>query len=95
MYVCVGVDPTLINKIQDPSFLDQIAETYRDVAATIERLSPWAGAWVGEAGGAYNSGGRYVSHSFVDGFWFVASYNAYFPFTPFSLTDLILYEKLK
>ncbi|KAK6116433.1 hypothetical protein DH2020_049895 [Rehmannia glutinosa] len=27
-----------------------------------------AGAWVGEAGGAYNSGGKEVSHSFVDGF---------------------------
>ncbi|KAL1539456.1 heparanase [Salvia divinorum] len=66
-----GVDPTLINKVQDPSFLDQIAETYRDVAASIERHSPWAGAWVGEAGGAYNSGGRYVSHSFVDGFWYL------------------------
>ncbi|XP_057810770.1 heparanase-like protein 2 isoform X2 [Salvia miltiorrhiza] len=66
-----GVDPTLIKKVQDPSFLDQIAETYRGVAASIEVHGPWAGAWVGEAGGAYNSGGRYVSHSFVDGFWYL------------------------
>lgn len=30
---------------------------------------PWASAWVGESGGAYNSGGREVSNTFVDSFW--------------------------
>lgn len=68
--VCVGVDPTLISKVQDPYFLDQIAETYREVSTSIKLFGPWSGAWVGEAGGAYNSGGKYVSHAFVDGFWF-------------------------
>lgn len=71
MSMCVGVDPNLINKVQDPSFLDQIAETYRDISGSIKQHGPWSRAWVGEAGGAYNSGGKYVSHSFVDGFWFV------------------------
>lgn len=66
-----GVDPNLINKVQDPSFLDQIAETYRDISGSIKQHGPWSRAWVGEAGGAYNSGGKYVSHSFVDGFWYL------------------------
>ncbi|KAH6802044.1 glucuronidase 1 [Perilla frutescens var. frutescens] len=66
-----GVDPALINKVQDPNFLDQIAQTYSDISSSIKLHGPWSGAWVGEAGGAYNSGGKYVSHSFVDGFWFL------------------------
>lgn len=69
--MCVGVDPTLIKKVQDPKFLDEIAETYREISSTINQHGPWTGAWVGEAGGAYNSGGKEVSHSFVDGFWYV------------------------
>ncbi|KAL8550254.1 hypothetical protein ACS0TY_008902 [Phlomoides rotata] len=66
-----GVDPSLINKIQDPNFLDQIAQTYKDISGSIKSYGPWSRAWVGEAGGAYNSGGKYVSHSFVDGFWYL------------------------
>ncbi|XP_057949309.1 heparanase-like protein 2 [Malania oleifera] len=66
-----GVDPTLINKVQDPYFLDQVAQTYKDVSTTIKWFGPWSEAWIGEAGGAYNSGGRYVSHTFVDGFWYL------------------------
>ncbi|CAA2998228.1 heparanase 2 [Olea europaea subsp. europaea] len=66
-----GVDSTLINKVQDPFFLDQIAQTYKDISRSIQLFGPWAGAWVGEAGGAYNSGGKYVSHTFVDGFWYL------------------------
>jgi len=27
--------------------------------------------WVGESGGAYNSGGKDMSNTFVDGFWSV------------------------
>ncbi|KAF5939149.1 hypothetical protein HYC85_023408 [Camellia sinensis] len=63
-----GVDSDLIYKVQDPYFLDQIAQTYKDVSTTINLFGPWAGAWVGEAGGAYNSGGKDVSHTFADGF---------------------------
>ncbi|KAL9166077.1 hypothetical protein ABFS82_05G005600 [Erythranthe guttata] len=66
-----GVDPTLINKIQDPNFLDQIAEVYKDISSSIKMYGPWSRAWVGEAGGAYNSGGKDVSHAFVDGFWYL------------------------
>ncbi|KAL0296861.1 UNVERIFIED_CONTAM: Heparanase-like protein 2 [Sesamum radiatum] len=65
-----GVDPTLINKVQDPYFLDQIAETYREVSTSIKLFGHGQEHGLGEAGGAYNSGGKYVSHAFVDGFWF-------------------------
>ncbi|XP_057460765.1 heparanase-like protein 2 [Actinidia eriantha] len=66
-----GVDSTLINKAQDPYFLDQIAQTYKDISNTIRSFGPWTGAWIGEAGGAYNSGGKDVSHTFVNGFWYL------------------------
>ncbi|KAL0293417.1 UNVERIFIED_CONTAM: Heparanase-like protein 2 [Sesamum radiatum] len=66
-----GVDPNLINKIQDPLFLDEIAQTHKDVSTTAKLFGPWSGAWVGEAGGAYNSGGKDVSHAFVNGFWYL------------------------
>ena len=64
-----GVDPTLINKVQDPYFLSQIAQTYKDISDSIRLFGPWASAWIGEAGGAYNSGGKDVSHTFANGFW--------------------------
>lgn len=64
-----GVDKTLIDKVQDPFFLSQVTQTYKDVSNIIDRFGPWAGAWVGEAGGAYNSGGKDVSHTFANGFW--------------------------
>ncbi|WJX39044.1 heparanase [Trifolium repens] len=66
-----GVDKDLINKVQDPYFLSQIAQTYKDVSEAVRKFIPWAGAWVGESGGAYNSGGKDVSHTFVNGFWYL------------------------
>ncbi|KAF8399562.1 hypothetical protein HHK36_015429 [Tetracentron sinense] len=66
-----GVDPTLINKVQDPYFLDQVAQTYKDISTTIMSFGPWSSAWVGESGGAYNSGGKNVSHTFVNSFWYL------------------------
>ncbi|CAK9142393.1 unnamed protein product [Ilex paraguariensis] len=66
-----GVDSDLINKVQDPFFLDQIAQTFKDISTNVEQFGPWSGAWVGEAGGAYNSGGKDVSHTFVNGFWYL------------------------
>ncbi|KAK7307068.1 hypothetical protein VNO77_39803 [Canavalia gladiata] len=66
-----GVDKDLINKVQDPYYLSQIAETFKDVSVAVKEFAPWAGPWVGESGGAYNSGGKDVSHTFVDGFWYL------------------------
>ncbi|KAL0420926.1 UNVERIFIED_CONTAM: Heparanase-like protein 2 [Sesamum latifolium] len=50
---------------------DEIAQTHKDVSTTVKLFGPWSGAWVGEAGGAYNSGGKDVSHAFVNGFWYL------------------------
>ncbi|KAL5553680.1 hypothetical protein UlMin_041081 [Ulmus minor] len=66
-----GVDPDLINRIQDPFFLDQVAQTFADVANSVAKFAPWAGAWVGESGGAYNSGGKNLQGKFADGFWYL------------------------
>lgn len=54
--------------MQDPFFLDEIAQTFKDAATTVRDYGPWSSAWVGEAGGAFNSGGL-ESGTFVDSFW--------------------------
>lgn len=64
-----GVDPHLVSKILDPSYLSQISDTFINLEETIKKHGPWASAWVGESGGAYNSGGRHVSNTFVNSFW--------------------------
>ncbi|MED6219845.1 hypothetical protein PIB30_039504 [Stylosanthes scabra] len=63
-----GVDTDLIKKVQDPYFLSKIAQTFKDVSMAVKEFTPWAGPWVGESGGAYNSGGKDVSHTFVNGY---------------------------
>ncbi|XP_050224808.1 heparanase-like protein 1 [Mercurialis annua] len=66
-----GVDPNIVSKILDPHFLSKITETFSGVAQTIQQNGPWSSAWVGESGGAYNSGGRHVSNTFVNSFWYL------------------------
>ncbi|KAF1889608.1 hypothetical protein Lal_00024935 [Lupinus albus] len=66
-----GVDKDLIKKVQDPFYLSQAAQLFKYVSETVKTYTPWAGAWVGESGGAYNSGGKDVSHTFVNGFWYL------------------------
>ncbi|KAK1263807.1 Heparanase-like protein 1 [Acorus gramineus] len=66
-----GVDPSVIDRILDPSHLGRSAETFRDVQLTVQRHGPWASAWVSEAGGAYNGGSRLFSGTFVDSFWYL------------------------
>ncbi|XVE85775.1 hypothetical protein DITRI_Ditri17bG0118100 [Diplodiscus trichospermus] len=67
----LGDDSKLITKILDPFYLSQIAQTFKDVSYTVNRFAPWSGVWVSESGGAYNSGGKHVSHTFANGYWFV------------------------
>ncbi|KAL5746767.1 hypothetical protein ACOSP7_023738 [Xanthoceras sorbifolium] len=66
-----GVDPNLVKKILDPHHLSRISETFSNLKQTIEQDGPWTSAWVGESGGAYNSGGRHVSNTFVNSFWYL------------------------
>ena len=64
-----GDDPSLVSKILSPHYLNKTAATFIDLEQTIKQHGPWASAWVGESGGAYNSGGRDVSDTFIDSFW--------------------------
>ncbi|ESW29573.1 hypothetical protein PHAVU_002G081000 [Phaseolus vulgaris] len=66
-----GNDKDLINKVQDPYYLSKVAQTFKDVSESVKEFTPRAGAWVGESGGAYNSGGNDVSNTFVNGFWYL------------------------
>ncbi|KAK3000331.1 hypothetical protein RJ639_022446 [Escallonia herrerae] len=63
-----GVDPKLVSKILDPHYLSRVSDTFSSLKQTIQRNGPWASAWVGESGGAYNSGGRHVSDTFINSF---------------------------
>ncbi|KAK9116604.1 hypothetical protein Sjap_015551 [Stephania japonica] len=66
-----GDDPRLIYKILDPHHLSLASETFSNLQRTIEKHGPWASAWVGESGGAYNSGGHLISDTFIDSFWYL------------------------
>ncbi|XP_043725007.1 heparanase-like protein 1 [Telopea speciosissima] len=66
-----GDDPNLVKTILDPQQLSQISQTFSSLEDTIQKHGPWASAWVGESGGAYNSGGRLVSDTFVNSFWYL------------------------
>lgn len=66
-----GDDPHLTKRILDPQYLNHISDTYIDLQHTIQRHGSWASAWVGEAGGAYNSGSHLVSNTFLNSFWYL------------------------
>ncbi|KAL8161463.1 hypothetical protein V2J09_012952 [Rumex salicifolius] len=66
-----GRDPELIHRVMDPHYLDRVAQTYMSVLQSVRSFGPWSGAWVGESGGAYTSGGKDVSHTFANGFWYL------------------------
>lgn len=65
----LGVDDHLVEKILDPSYLDGEAQTFRDLQSILKSSATSAVAWVGEAGGAYNSGRNLVTNAFVFSFW--------------------------
>ncbi|PIN01871.1 Beta-glucuronidase [Handroanthus impetiginosus] len=66
-----GVDDHLIDKILDPSYLDGGAQPFRDLKNILKRSGTSTVAWVGEAGGAYNSGHNLVTNAFVFSFWYL------------------------
>lgn len=66
-----GDDPRITSKIIDPQYLSRVADTFRNLDLTIKKYGPWASPWVGEAGGAYNSGSREVSNKFLNSFWYL------------------------
>ncbi|GJU55950.1 heparanase-like protein 3 [Tanacetum coccineum] len=66
-----GVDDHLVEKILDPSYLDGGSQPFRDLQNILKKSGTSTVAWVGEAGGAYNSGHNLVTNSFVFGFWYL------------------------
>ncbi|XP_057538573.1 heparanase-like protein 3 [Amaranthus tricolor] len=66
-----GVDEHLIEKILNPSYLEGEADTFRRLQNILQNSGTSAVAWVGEAGGAYNSGRNHVTNSFVFSFWYL------------------------
>nr|GEX82261.1 heparanase-like protein 3 [Tanacetum cinerariifolium] len=66
-----GVDKHLIEKILNPSYLDGGSQPFRDVQNILKNSGTSTVAWVGEAGGAYNSGRNQVTNAFVFSFWYL------------------------
>ncbi|KAL2228825.1 UNVERIFIED_CONTAM: Heparanase-like protein 3 [Sesamum indicum] len=66
-----GSDEHLIERILNPSVLDNGADVFRNLHNIIRTSENSAAAWVGEAGGAYNSGRNGVTNAFVFSFWYL------------------------
>ncbi|KAK8918363.1 Heparanase-like protein 2 [Platanthera zijinensis] len=66
-----GDDPNIADRITDPVYLSGFEDTFRNLQLTLEGHGPWASAWVGEAGGAYDSGSPLVSNTFLNSFWYL------------------------
>ncbi|MED6221114.1 hypothetical protein PIB30_051253 [Stylosanthes scabra] len=63
-----GSDVNLDSKILDPDRLSKVESVFSNMSETVKKYGPWSNAWVGEAGGAYNSGGLGISDTFVNSF---------------------------
>ncbi|XP_020589068.1 heparanase-like protein 3 [Phalaenopsis equestris] len=66
-----GVDQNLVEKILNPSYLDGEASTFSNLRDILKSTGASTSAWVGEAGGAYNSGRHLVTNAFVFSFWYL------------------------
>jgi hypothetical protein len=60
-----------VEKILNPQYLDNEKGNFRAVQDILESTAPSSSAWVGEAGGAYNSGHHLVTDAFIMSFWLV------------------------
>lgn len=58
-----------MEKILNPAYLDGEADTFSKLQSVVKNSATSASAWVGESGGAYNSGRDRVSNAFVYSFW--------------------------
>ncbi|CAI0444295.1 unnamed protein product [Linum tenue] len=66
-----GDDTHLIDRILDPSYLDGGSSPFSGLQGILKSSGSSAVAWVGEAGGAYNSGHNLVTNAFVFSFWYL------------------------
>lgn len=72
LYLQDGVKPSLVTDLTNPAFLDSAvrgaAQGMRDAVAA---GAAGAQLWMGEGGGAWNSGQRGVTDAFASGFWYL------------------------
>jgi len=66
-----GSDPNVWTKTLNASYLDQVKVLAAQVNSVVSAGSPTSSIWLGEAGGAYNSGRDNVTNSFNSGFWYL------------------------
>ncbi|KAK1550615.1 hypothetical protein Q3G72_022039 [Acer saccharum] len=66
-----GVDDHLIDKILNPSYLTSGSQPFSGLQRILQNSASSAVSWVGEAGGAYNSGRNLVTNAFVFSFWYL------------------------
>ncbi|KAG6410452.1 hypothetical protein SASPL_128512 [Salvia splendens] len=66
-----GSDEHVIDRILNPSVLESGGDVFRNLHNVIRTSPNSAAAWVGEAGGAYNSGRDGVTNAFVFSFWYL------------------------
>ncbi|KAL7093415.1 hypothetical protein ACP275_11G040000 [Erythranthe tilingii] len=66
-----GSQGNLVEKILNSTVLDNGAGVFRDLHSIVKKSQNPASAWVGEAGGAYNSGRDGVTNTFVFSFWYL------------------------
>ncbi|XP_031371761.1 heparanase-like protein 3 [Punica granatum] len=67
----VGADHHLIGKILDPSYLNGVVSPVSGLQDNLQTSRTSAVAWVGEAGGAANSGCHLVTDAFLSSFWYL------------------------
>ncbi|XP_057767951.1 heparanase-like protein 3 isoform X1 [Salvia miltiorrhiza] len=66
-----GSDEHLVDRILNPSVLESGGDVFRNLHNVVRTSPNSAAAWVGEAGGAYNSGHDGVTNAFVFSFWYL------------------------
>ncbi|KAH7839475.1 hypothetical protein Vadar_004631 [Vaccinium darrowii] len=66
-----GVDDHLVDKILDPNYLSSGSGPFSNLQSILKNSGSSTVAWVGEAGGAYNSGHNHVTNAFVFSFWYM------------------------
>lgn len=60
-----------MEKILNPQYLNNEVGSFQATKDILESTAPSTQAWIGEAGGAYNSGRHLVTDAFVMSFWSV------------------------
>lgn len=66
-----GSSTDLVEKILNPHYLDNELGSFSATRDILQSTAPSTSAWIGEAGGAYNSGRHLVTDAFVFSFWSV------------------------